>query len=107
MLSIINFSPKSKKIALLSHRNDRMRRTVSMVKFIVEYGFDIVVISIDNDIIEKELRFSGYKGEIISITTGFIEELEKRSSESETYWIGLANIKTTFAESVMSYFGVT
>jgi len=106
MLSIINFSPKSKKIALLSHRDDRMRRTVSMIKFIVEYGFDTVIISIGNDIIEKELRFSGYKGEIISITTGFIEELEKKSDVSENYWIGLANIKTTFAESVMSYFGV-
>jgi len=76
-----------------------------MIDFIAKYGFDAVVISSDSDTIEKELRFSGYKGEIISKSTGFIEELQKVSTKSETYWIGLANIKTTMAESVMSYFG--
>lgn len=105
MLSTVNFSSKSKKIALLSHRDDRIRRTISMIDFITKYGFDAVLISSNSNKIEKELRSNGYKGNVITKTDGFIEELQKISDKKETYWIGIANIKTKMAESVMSYFG--
>ncbi len=105
MLSQVEFKKRAKKIALLSHRDDRVRRTMGVIKFVCEYGFDSIVISSGSDLIEKELRYGGYKGDIITTTDGFVEKLDKLSTGKDNYWIGLANIKTQFAESVLSYFG--
>ncbi len=105
MLSHVKFKKGAKKIALLSHRDDRVRRTMSVIKFVCEYGFDSIVISSESDLIEKELRITGYKGDIMTTTGNFIEQLDKLSTGKDNYWIGLANIKTRFAESVLNYFG--
>lgn len=106
MLAQIEYKKRSKKIGLLSHREDRTRRTLSVIKFICEYGFDGIIISSNNKLVENELRQSGFKGEIVTISTNFIEELIKLSDMKDNYWIGLANIKTPLAENVLSYFGV-
>lgn len=105
MLSQVKFKEGAKRVALLSHRDDRVRRTMSIIKFVCEYGFDSIVVSSGSDLIEKELRTTGYKGDIITTTDNFVEKLDKLSVGKDNYWIGLANIKTPFAESVLSYFG--
>lgn len=107
MLAYVKFEDNPNKICLLNHRSDRERRTWSFINFICNYGFDSVVISSNNDLIEKELKKSGFEGEIITTTDNFIEKLLKMSDKKNNYWIGLANIKSPFADSVLHYFGVT
>lgn len=108
MLSQIKYVDSAKKIGLLSHRDDRIRRTMGMMKFICDYGFDVIVISSNSTLIEEELIATRYKGQILTIpeTGNFIDVLMQISDKKNNYWIGLANIKTPFAESVLSYFGV-
>ena len=108
MLSFVKFKLNDKKIGILSHRKDRIKRTVGMIPFIISYEFDTIVVNCDSNLIEDELRISGFKGEIITIDTNDREEVIKRivnvSDHKHNYWIGLANIKTELADSVLDYF---
>lgn len=108
MLSYVNIPKENKKIALLNHRKDRMRRTYGFIHFLCNYGFDSIVLAQENDsdIIEKEIRSSGFKGEIKILTpeSRHIQELLELSNRKGNTWIGLANIKSEFADSVMRYF---
>ncbi len=108
MLSYIEIPKTNKKIALLNHRKDRMRRTYGFINFLCRYGFDTIVIAQENDsnIIEKELRVNGYTGDVKVLTpeSNHIQELLKLSNKDRNTWIGLANIKSEFADSVMRFF---
>lgn len=107
MLSRVKFREKSKKIALVNHRKDRERRTWGFIHLLCNYGFDSILISSDNKLIEKELRSSGFKGDIVTTTGNYINILDKLSNNRDNYWIGIANIKSNFADSVLNYFGVS
>ncbi len=108
MLTYVNIPVGNKKIALLNHRKDRMRRTYGFINFLCRYGFDAIVIAQENDsnVIENELRLNGYTGEIKIFTpeSRHIQELLEMSNKKGNTWIGLANIKSEFADSVLRYY---
>lgn len=108
MLSYVDIPKNNKKIALLNHRTDRMRRTYGFINFLCTYGFDTIVIAQENDstVIESELRLNKFKGEIKILTpeSRHVQELLNLSNKKGNTWIGLANIKSEFADSVMRYF---